>query len=432
MVALAPTKVPIGLHPRQMEFVHSRHRFTGYVGGRGSGKTRAGAYKLFRQAKSGRFYLMAAPTYSMLHDSTVRVFEEIGAELGWIKSINRSRGNGSARIYTMDGGEAEIIFRSSSEPDRFRGPNLSGIWLDEGSYADVEAFDISIACLRQGGESGWFAVTFTPNGKRHWTYRLFTGDDIKDKLLVHSPTSDNPWLPDDYEATLRSRYTSSIAQQELDGQFVDNVGSLLSYEKIISCMDDLCGKNLGPIRGPLYLGADIGVTQNLSVVWTWELIGDVLWCRECLEMKGVPLEEQAMQIGSRVLNPAVVSLAIDAGGPAAQMVQGLKGKYSKKIVDVHFGQSQMGAMSMALANSIELKKVRIPSGESILRDFLLVDTPEKRNGNWVLAADQVHTNEHKEHADRFWAAALGLFAFARDDEQRGGRRRIRPPTGRRL
>ncbi|MFX4846510.1 phage terminase large subunit, partial [Acinetobacter baumannii] len=86
-------------------------------------------------------------------------------------------------------------FRSAEDPDKLRGPNLSGSWLDEASLMEREAFDICIASLREAGEQGWLSATFTPRGLTHWTYDLFGRGGRPDVELFTSRTRDNPFAP---------------------------------------------------------------------------------------------------------------------------------------------------------------------------------------------------------------------------------------------
>jgi len=119
---------------------------------------------------------------------------------------------------------ATIRFRSADKPDTLRGPNLSGVWLDEGSLMDKDVFPIVIGCLREGGEQGWLSATFTPKGTSHWTYERFaTGQP--DTELFHCHTKDNPFLPPAFAATLAKQYFGAWAQQELGGLFVSMEGA---------------------------------------------------------------------------------------------------------------------------------------------------------------------------------------------------------------
>jgi hypothetical protein len=136
------------------------------------------------------------------------------------------------------GNEAEIIGRSADNPERFRGPNLSGQWLDEASQAEKEAFEIGLACLRQEGEQGWFSATFTPCGKQHWTYEVFGQTEEEGKpmrpntALFKARTRDNPFLPAEFYETVKQQYSSALATRELEGEFTD---PLIEFHGYASC-----------------------------------------------------------------------------------------------------------------------------------------------------------------------------------------------------
>jgi predicted phage terminase large subunit-like protein len=196
--------------------------FRAFVGGIGSGKSWAGAYDVIKRAKPGRLYLVVAPTYSMLSDATFRSFLSLAEELGIVEpsEVKRSAPP-SIRLRTG----AEVLFRSADEPDRLRGPNLSGVWMDEASLMIEDVFTVAIGRLREGGEQGWLSATFTPKGKTHWTYETFaTGKP--NTAIFHARTADNPFLPAGFHGTVLGQYTSTLAAQELEGAFIDVEGTL--------------------------------------------------------------------------------------------------------------------------------------------------------------------------------------------------------------
>jgi predicted phage terminase large subunit-like protein len=73
-------------------------------------------------------------------------------------------------------------------------------------------------------------MTFTPKGRRHWSYSTFFRrvgeEDIPrpNTALIQAHTSENPFLPDDYAATIAEYYSSAMREQELAGRFVDLMG----------------------------------------------------------------------------------------------------------------------------------------------------------------------------------------------------------------
>ena len=165
-------------------------------------------YDLIRRAKANRTYMVCAPTYTVLSDSTFRTFVQLAENLGIAKDVRR----GAPPSVELATG-AEVLFRSADKPDRLRGPNLSGILLDEASLMIRDVFNVSIGRLREGGEQGWLSAAFTPKGKGHWTFETFaTGRP--DTAIFFAKTSDNPFLPPTFEGAVRRQYTSTLAQQE--------------------------------------------------------------------------------------------------------------------------------------------------------------------------------------------------------------------------
>ena len=221
-------KLTLDLHAAQDAFLNSNALYRGFVGGRGSGKSFSGACDLLLRAQDDRLYGVYAPTYPMLRDSSWRAFLDMGKRLRFIRAVNRTE----MRITLGNG--AEVIFRSVDDPERARGPNLSGAWLDEASLMEQDAYTIIIACLREGGQQGWLSATFTPRGKAHWTYDTF-GTGRPNTALFHARTADNPFLPPDFADTLRAQYPSQFAAQELEGDFVDLQGNVFKRDWFKVC-----------------------------------------------------------------------------------------------------------------------------------------------------------------------------------------------------
>jgi phage terminase large subunit-like protein len=197
-------RVVIRLHAVQAAFCRSRAPVRGFLGGRGAGKSHCGALDLIARAQPGRLYLAVAPTYTILQDATFRTVLEVGRSLGAIDpACVKASVPPSIRLTTG----AEVIFRSGDFPDRLRGPNVAGCWLDEASQMPH-------------GERGWLSATFTPNGLSHWTYDVF-GHTRPDVETFHAATRMNPFLPAGFEHDVRLQYGTGLrAAQELDGRFV--------------------------------------------------------------------------------------------------------------------------------------------------------------------------------------------------------------------
>ena len=206
------------MHPAQKEFLDSPELYRGFVGGRGAGKSWIGSWDLIRRARRGRHYMVVSPTYTMLEDSSMRSFMDHLEFLG--RPFRQIRSRNAIELAN----DAMIFFRSADNPERLRGPNLSGIWMDEASLMDNEAYNICIASLREAGEAGWLSATFTPKGMTHWTYEVFATGKSNVKL-IRAATNKNPFLSDVFIDALKSQYSDRTALQEMDGEFVDAEGA---------------------------------------------------------------------------------------------------------------------------------------------------------------------------------------------------------------
>jgi PBSX family phage terminase large subunit len=195
---------PIELYPSQFDFVTCGDRFSGFIGGIGSGKSFAGAVKSIAQATTPHLGMVTAPTYPMLRDATIRTFLDVAGD------AVREFYKGEMRAVLAGG--AEVLFRSVDDPDRLRGPNLAWWWGDEGSLYSPDVWPIMIGRLREGAGRAW--ITATPKGF-NWLYQR-----RGEITLFRARTADNPYLPPDFIQSLQASYTGAYAKQELDGEFV--------------------------------------------------------------------------------------------------------------------------------------------------------------------------------------------------------------------
>lgn len=225
------------VHRAQLDFIRTTALYRGFVGGRGAGKTWVGAYDLLTRARRGRTYLIASPTGVLLHDTTFPTFKALAQDVGvWgpvtVEHLPETAftpaGDALVKMtpyptVTLTTG-ATVRFRTAEDPEKLRGPNLSGVWLDEASLMHVEAYNVSIACLREQGSQGFLTATFTPKGLNHWTYETF-GTGRPDTYLRRSDTRENPFNPPGFRDTLALQYSPQRQRQELGGEFVSMEGA---------------------------------------------------------------------------------------------------------------------------------------------------------------------------------------------------------------
>lgn len=230
----------------QADFLASDEPITAMVCGRGGGKTFIGSYRIITRAKDGDQWMAVSPDAGVSLETTVPTFLENCEKLN---CLNRTVMSPYPRIWwqTLDGGEAQIVFRSAEKPDKLRGPNKSGLWLDEASYQPIDAMRIARATLRRGGVMGPTILTMTPRGRSHWTFELCydrATDDAPGSViiqgipytpapgvkLIQASTQDNPFLPEEFFDSLSRGLSPLLASQELGGQFIDIDGLMFRRE----------------------------------------------------------------------------------------------------------------------------------------------------------------------------------------------------------
>jgi len=189
-----------------------------FNGGRGSGKTTAGAIQALLEAleyQPGSAGIIVAPTYPMLQDATMKEFFK------WLP-LNEKRAFYKQRHVLVLRNGSEIAFRSADNPDSLRGPNRAWAWFDEPrNLRNRDAFDIVAAQLRPTRKM-W--LTTTPAGIFHWLYQIFVANPLDDSHVVTVRTTENPYLPETYADSLRRQYTGKFASQELDADWVSFEG----------------------------------------------------------------------------------------------------------------------------------------------------------------------------------------------------------------
>jgi PBSX family phage terminase large subunit len=209
------------LHPTQRQFFECDKPYKAFVAGIGGGKSYVGCFDLLAHSEPGCLVAVVAPTFRQLADSTQRSFVEVATRLGiWDEATYRKTDN-----QAMLKNGVEVLFRSGDEPGRLRGPNLRRAYLDEAGLMKEEVFNVMIGRLRYGGEQGALTATFTPQGKDHWTYRLFADEKNPNVELFKCSTKANPFLSPDFYNNLLFQYGKGDggqlrAMQELEGEFV--------------------------------------------------------------------------------------------------------------------------------------------------------------------------------------------------------------------
>lgn len=243
---------PLAIYEKQRQILRSTAPIKGFIGGRGTGKTKIGVIDILLRARNAEPWMAVSPDYNVIMGTTLVVFEEVATTTRQLIRIIKSP-TPKAYFRTHDGGKAEVVFKSAEKPDKLRGFSNAGLWFDEATVMKKEAFLFAYPTLRFRGRLGPCLITATPKGTRHWTFEtfftpiteefaianpnpryLYTGGRFyapkKGTELVRSRSIDNPFLPPQYDETNRAQYSTMLAEQEFGGEFVDIAGLMFRRE----------------------------------------------------------------------------------------------------------------------------------------------------------------------------------------------------------
>ena len=306
---------------------------------------------------------------------------------------------------TLAGGSR--ILALPANPDTARG--FSGnVYLDEfGIHRDSRAIWGALFPVISAGYK--IRITSTPKGKGNKFYELFTSEgDLWSKHRTDIYQAVKSGLPRDIKELRAGLNDDDLWRQEYELEWLDEAEAWLSYDLINSVEDQLAGNPKKYQGGPCFIGNDIGRRNDLWVAWVWELVGDVLWCREVRTLKRKSFSHQDRVLDELVEKYNVLRVAIDQTGLGEKPVEDAQDRYGRyRVEGVLFTLQSKQHLANLGKQAFEDRKVRIPLGDVEIRnDLHKLRRVVTQTGNFRFDADA----DSSGHADRTWAAFLGIYA----------------------
>jgi phage FluMu gp28-like protein len=260
-------------------------------------------------------------------------------------------------------------------------------------------------------------IVSTPNGKANKFYELWDGKAgaaySKHKVTIHDAVRLGlPLNIDDLRAGMADPEGWA---QEYECDFIDTAAVLLPYELIATCESAECFEAVTPDffkrrDRRIYCGIDFGRKRDLTVCWTFEKVGDVLWTREVLVLAKMPTPDQVEILKPRIA--AATRVCLDYTGPGIGL-----GDYLVKAFGEHNPeQHRLGKVELCtftapmkadvftkLRMKFEERGLRIPISREIREDLHAIHRTTTANGQVTYKAP--HSEDG--HSDRATALALG-------------------------
>lgn len=410
---------------------HDRSRFKGVVASRQTGKdfTLEGEAVEDCYRTDGNKWMIAAPSerQSLTSLDQAKLWAEAW-EL-YIEDFKIVREGGPGTLLKS----AEILYANGSKhfavpgkPDTVRGESAN-IGLTEFDFfeqpqATWRALLPSIINPLRGGEKKVRIIT-TPNGKGGAMHKIWTKEDsAKMKWSRHLVTIYHAvlmGLPVDIEQLREAMDDPDGFAQECECEFLDSSNVLLPYDIIAQAESADAHEFADPAfwnatgGNPVVLGIDFGRTNDPTVCWTLERVGDVLWTREVLAERGMTTPNQESMLEKRINRASRV--CFDYTGPGIGLGDYLVKKHGEWNPEKHlFGKIELCTFTVGLKREIFPRlrrafeapvKLRVPISVAV-REDLHAMKQIVRNGEYSYAAPRTAEG----HSDRCTALALALRA----------------------
>lgn len=313
---------------------------------------------------------------------------------------------GSYRALEVTLPQGSRITALPANPDTARGFSAN-VFLDEFAFhKDSGAIWKALFPVISAGFR--LRVTSTPNGRSGKFYELDTATDStwsRHVVDIHQAVADG--LPRDIEELRAGIADDDAWAQEYELRYLDEASAWLSYELISSCEDPQAGFPVGYQGHVCFVGVDIGRRSDLFVIWVWEQIGDVLWERERVELKRAPFSHQDMALDEIMRRYRVGRVCMDQTGMGEKPVEDARRRYGDSRVEgVLFTGPNKLVLATAGKERFEDRTVRIREGDVPLR----ADLHKLRKVASATGAPRFVAERDDDHADRTWAAFLGIHA----------------------
>lgn len=256
-------------------------------------------------------------------------------------------------------------------------------------------------------------VTSTPNGKGNKFYEIMTGDDpIWSRHVVDIYKAVKGGLDRNVEELRRGLGDEDIWSQEYELKFLEDGGVVLPMEWVTACEDADAGRPELYQGGLCVAGNDIAARGDLWVFWVFEIVGDVLVCRQLTAKRKISFAEQDAIVAEAMNRYRIIRLGVDQTGMGEKPVEDMKRAHGDEVVEgVLFGPAVKLDLANGARRRFEERRIRIPAGDNELRADL---TKTKRMIGPSGTARLLTERDEGGHADRFWALCLAVGGASAD------------------
>lgn len=252
-----------------------------------------------------------------------------------------------------------------------------------------------------------------------WSYRRIPIQAAVEQGLVEkiNTTKGTSYTREDFLQECRAK---CLTEDQWKRQYLcepsSDASALLPYNLILTCVSENCLKPVSTLEN-IYQGGDFARRGHNTSIASGEQLGDVLWLRDLIRMKGRPWREQLARIGAIATLPNFRRGAYDQTGMGDMPVEELQRLYGEwRMQGIKFTQQSKANLANPLRRRFDDRTIRIPNDQSLFDSLNKVRCTTTADGRSIFTAD----DDNDEHADDFWSVAMmneaaknpgGPFAF---------------------
>jgi PBSX family phage terminase large subunit len=350
----------IKLLPKQEEFLNARAREILYAGAFGSGKSRALCYALIQHAAlHGNLCLLTRKTLTTLKQTTLRTLLQPDGNLPPVLPEGSYTHNKADCTIKLNGG-GEIYYTGFENSDRIRSLNLGCVVCDEATELSEEEYIMMLGRLRNSADANrQFLAACNPSAPSHFLHRRFFEELSPDRIVIHTQSDDNFFLPPDYLAMLGG-FSGQNRERYVLGRWVQFEGLVYDFQR---------ARNMREMKDVKWLTTYIALDEgyeNPCAIGVWGVYEKRLHCmREIYRRNMLPetvvatVKEMSAEYGTR----RVIVDKSAAGLIASLGAEGLDVTASEGGITVFDGIKQVQSLVSSGQLTVD------PGCENTIREF---------------------------------------------------------------
>ncbi|HKQ38272.1 MAG TPA: hypothetical protein VJ063_09355 [Verrucomicrobiae bacterium] len=184
----------------------------------------------------------------------------------------------------------------------------------------------------------------------------------------------------------------------------DDHSAFITHQMITDCEQEGCLQTIEQLEeaaNPLYAGVDVARKEDLCVIDVGEKIGDVIWDRLRIELRGATFAEIEDEFYRIMELPMMRRACVDATGLGMQLAERAQKRFRHRIEPVHFTADIKEQFAYGLRLAFEEHRLRLDPNPNLRADLRSIRKEVTSAGNLRFGGEAKDS-----HCDRFWAKAL--------------------------